>query len=58
MNKRPKLTSEDVERLMADANKPEAWEHVTTVPASQSERPAWYGRSKHLEHMDLPHFSA
>src|ERR1043166_8935617 len=49
MNKRRKLTNEDIERLKSDAKRPEAWEYVATVPDSRSPRPAWYGRSKHLE---------
>lgn len=49
MNKRRKLTEEDVERLKHDAHDSDAWEYVTSVPASQSTRPSWYGRSKHLE---------
>ena len=49
MNKRRKMTNEEIEQLKSDAKRPEAWEYVTTVPASQSPRPTWYGRSKHLE---------
>src|SRR5438105_2060749 len=50
MPKRKKLSDADLERdLKIDAAKPDAWEYVATVPASKSGRPAWYGRSKHLE---------
>ncbi len=45
-----KKTSAEIERLLLeDAEKPEAWEEPVHVPPSRSVRPAWYGRSKHLE---------
>jgi DNA-directed RNA polymerase specialized sigma24 family protein len=32
--------------LIADANNPDAWERVATVPSSTSPRPAWYGKAR------------
>ena len=50
MSKRGRLSGSELEeRLKADAHDSNAWEYVTTVPASKSPRPSWYGRSKHLE---------
>lgn len=50
MHGRKRLPNADLERhLKADARDVRAWEYVTTVPASGSPRPAWYGRPKHLE---------
>jgi hypothetical protein len=47
MRKRKKMTDAELERdLKADAGNPDAWEFVTTVPASESARPARYERSK------------
>src|SRR5436305_3338168 len=50
MPKPKKISNAELERhLKADAGNTDAWEYVATVPASQSPRPPWYGRSKHLE---------
>jgi hypothetical protein len=47
---KPRKTHVELERqLRADAKDRDAWEHVATVPASKSARPAWYGRTKHVE---------
>ncbi len=44
MTARKKITPEEIERqLLADANDADAWEHVATVGATRSPRPAWYG---------------
>lgn len=50
MMTKPRKTHAELERqLKADARDRDAWEYVATVPASKSPRPAWYGRTKHLE---------
>ncbi|HUP61714.1 MAG TPA: hypothetical protein VNA69_14985 [Thermoanaerobaculia bacterium] len=50
MSTRKKLSEEEIKRkLVADAENPTAWDPPITVPASRSPRPAWYGRTKHLE---------
>lgn len=50
MSTRKKLSEEEIKRkLIADAEDPTAWEKPIAVRASRSPRPAWYGRSRHLE---------
>jgi len=50
MSARKKLSDEQIKRrLISDAEKAGAWEAPIRVPPSRSPRPAWYGRSKHLE---------
>jgi hypothetical protein len=50
MSVRKKISDREIKRrLIAEANDPSAWESPITVPAGRSPRPAWYGRSKHLE---------
>jgi hypothetical protein len=50
MTMRKKLSEGEVKRhLIADAEETDAWEAPIVVPPSQSPRPSWYGRSKHLE---------
>ncbi len=50
MSARRKLSDDEIKRrLIADADDPAAWDEPITVPASRSPRPAWYGRTKHLE---------
>jgi hypothetical protein len=45
MAKQKKTSNSALERrLKADAKNPDAWEYVTTVPASNSPRPSWYGK--------------
>ena len=41
--------AETIRKLVADAENAEAWESPTTVSASHSPRPEWYGRRKHIE---------
>lgn len=41
--------AEIIRNLVADAEKPEAWEEPITVWPSQSPRPEWYGFRKHIE---------
>jgi RNA polymerase sigma factor (sigma-70 family) len=53
MTARKKVSSEELERrLLADAHKPGAWEPITTVAASQSQRPAWYGLTARREQVN------
>jgi hypothetical protein len=49
MNSKKKKPEEIEKQLLEDADMPEAWEEPIYVPPSRSARPAWYGRSKHLE---------
>ena len=49
MSSRKKLSEDVKRRLIADAENPDAWEKPIAVPPSRSPRPAWYGRSRHLE---------
>ncbi len=50
MSARKKLSEDEVtRRLIADADEPDAWNAPQVVPPSGSSRPAWYGRTKHLE---------
>jgi hypothetical protein len=47
MTAHKKPTSEEIEhQLLADTEKPEAWEHVATVSASRSPRPSSYGSKR------------
>lgn len=39
------LSAEIDETLIADADNVDAWDEPTKVPASNSPRPEWYGRS-------------
>lgn len=46
MSARRKTSFRDIERrLIADAQKPDAWEFLTSVGPSQSPRPSWYPKS-------------
>jgi len=50
MSSSKKISEEKIERqLIADAENPQAWESPIRVPPSRSPRPAWFGRTKHLE---------
>lgn len=46
MRDRKKISTADIQgRLTRDADAVDAWEAPTKVPASNSPRPEWYGRS-------------
>jgi hypothetical protein len=50
MSVRKKMSDGEIKRrLIADANDPSAWEAPVTVSPSRAPRPAWYGRTRHLE---------
>jgi len=49
-NTRRKLTDEEIDALViAEADDPNAWGEPIYVPPSQSPRPAWMARAKHLD---------
>lgn len=46
MTQRKEESTKTIEQqLIADAANPDAWEVIGVVPASNSPRPAWYGKS-------------
>ena len=50
MTVRKKISEKELEKqLVKDADDEDAWEAPVKVPTSRSARPAWYGRTKHLE---------
>ena len=50
MSARKKISEAKIKlKLIADAENPNAWEDPITVAPSHKPRPAWYGRTKHLE---------
>ena len=50
MTGRKKIPTKEIEKeLVKDADNEAAWDSPINVPASRGARPAWYGRTKHLE---------
>lgn len=50
MSRRRKISERELKRkLIRDANNPDAWDESILVPPSRKPRPAWYGRTAHLE---------
>jgi hypothetical protein len=46
MTARKKVSPDEIkQRLIADAENPDAWEPLGAVASSSSPRPAWYGQS-------------
>jgi hypothetical protein len=48
--RRKRISEAEIElKLIEDSENPDAWEAPILVPPSSAARPAWYGRTKHLE---------